>query len=551
MAWTLMSTVLVLGMFPGVAFFEAGLLRRKNTTSLLAQVFCGLSCLSVMWVLVGFSLTFGPDAGGRGFIGTLGNGFLADVHFRDCYVGPNGPTTVPTALYAMFQMMFACITPLLMTGAYAERLAWVPFVLFTVLWEVVVYYPVAHWMWSADGWLAVWGAQDFAGGIVIHTTAGVSSLVAVAMLGRRHLFFDFHGEFPYSSLPVAAIGATLLWTGWMGFNGGSALAANGVAVHAVVNSQIAASVSSCVYMLIVYWKTGKPSTVAILNGAVAGLAGVTPASGFITPVGAFVLGVLLGSGTYFGIWLLKHRLHLDDALDVSTVHGLTGVIGSLFIGFGGYASVSGANGVVATAGQDWSLLGKQLVAVVVCGGWAGVWTFLILFAISRRTPLRVAMEVELAGLDVGIHAEACSFGASVRRSFAEGHGRSGPPTNNGAAASLPPTADNSVTNERVLIAVAPPPPAEPATRASARRSHAHASPDATPPPAQAREDPLRPSEQEAVATLRAAVARRVSNGSGSDNDSDVGGVGTRARGTRNSVRETLLHATAEAEDDAM
>jgi Amt family ammonium transporter len=260
------------------------------------------------------------------------------------------------------------------------------------------------------------GAQDFAGGIVIHTTAGMSSLVAVWILGHRKGFDKYHGEFPYSNLPLACIGATLLWAGWFGFNGGSALSSGRVAVAAVVNSQVGASAASVVYMLIVLWQTGRPSTIAMINGAIGGLAGVTPAAGYITPPAAMLLGAILGVTVWAGIHLLKHRLRFDDALDVSSVHGLTGIVGALYIGFAGKASVSGANGAVEAHGHrdGWRLLGVQLLAVIVCGAWAAAWTFILLKAIGRFLPLRIPEDEEQNGLDVYLHNE----GVEARESFA-------------------------------------------------------------------------------------------------------------------------------------
>jgi Amt family ammonium transporter len=417
-AWMLMATVLVLGMFPGVAFFEAGLLRLKNTVTILAQVFCGLAMLSVMWICFGFSLTFSRTAT-NGFIGNLDNAFLINVGFDDCL---ETQSRISTALYAMFQLMFACITPLLMTGAYAERLAWLPFVIFTTAWELLVYYPVAHWMWNDQGWLNQMGALDFAGGIVIHTTAGVSSLVAVLFLGRRHRFDDYHGEFPYSSLPTSAMGFTLLWTGWFGFNGGSALAANHSAVSAVTNSQIGAVFAACTYMVVVMIKTKKPSTIACMNGAIAGLAGITPASGYISSQAAIVLGVLLGLSVDPGMWLIKHKLRIDDALDVSVVHGLTGIIGSVFIGFCATRSVypeSEYEGVLYKGGG--SLLGIQLLAVLVCGAWAAVLSALILFVTSKFMPLRVSNDHEKQGLDYAVFRERSHNNEPEDHSFVAVH----------------------------------------------------------------------------------------------------------------------------------
>ena len=392
-SWVLIATVLVLGMLPGLAFFEAGLVRGKNTISITVQVFSGAVVLSCMWIFFGFSLSFAHDST-NSFIGNLNHVLLIDISYTDCYPG----TVIPSMLYCLFQMMFAAITPLLMTGAFAERLAWRPFILLMCFWELLVYYPVAHWVWHPQGWLKAMGAQDYAGGIVIHITAGVASLVSVLVLGQRQDFAKHHGDAPYSSLPVACIGATLLWTGWFGFNGGCALAAGRTAIYAVVNSQIGATVCSCCFLLFQLRKTGKPSIIAIINGAVAGLAGITPTAGFISPVAAILLAILLAFAAQVGIFVLKHRLMIDDALDVSSVHGITGFVGALFIGIAGDASIGGANGVVF--GGSARLLGVQLLACVVCAAWSAVWTFAILKVISFFFVLRVDEAVEKGGLDL-------------------------------------------------------------------------------------------------------------------------------------------------------
>ena len=397
-SWVLISSVLVLGMMPGLAFFEAGLLRAKNTTSILIQVFSGLAVLSTMWICFGFSLSLTNETLG-GFIGTLSHSFLIDVSFDNCYNG----TTIPDALYALFQMMFAAITPLLMTGAYAERLSFRPFLIFTALWELFVYYPVAHWIWSPHGWLAKQGAEDFAGGIVIHATAGASALAVVLYIGKRCDFAEHKGEAPYSSLPLACMGASLLWAGWFGFNGGSALRAGRVALHAVMNSQIAASVCSCTFMLIHVVRTGNPSLIASINGAIAGLAGITPASGFISPSAAIFLGVFLAVCSALSIYICKHRLQIDDALDVFSVHGIPGIVGALFIGFCGNANVSGSNGLLY--GGGFKLLGVQTLAIIVSTAWAVCVTLLILRAISFFMPLRVDEARERMGLDQADHDE--------------------------------------------------------------------------------------------------------------------------------------------------
>jgi Amt family ammonium transporter len=397
-SWVLISSVLVLGMMPGLAFFEAGLLRAKNTTSILIQVFCGLAVMSMMWVCIGFTLSL-TEATNGGFIGTLSNSFLIDVSFDDCY----SDTKIPTALYALFQMMFAAITPLLMTGAYAERMAFRPFLCFTMLWELLVYYPVAHWIWSPNGWLANQGVQDFAGGIVIHTTAGMSALAVASYIGKRVDFASHKGEAPYSSLPLACIGASLLWAGWFGFNGGSALQAGRVALHAVMNSQIAASICSCTFLMIHVIRTGSPSLVACINGAIAGLAGITPASGYITPPAAIFLGALLAIFSSVAIYITKHRLEIDDALDVFSVHGVPGIVGAVFIGFCGNSRISGADGLLS--GGGFRLLGWQVLAVVVSGAWAVLWSLLILRALERFTRIRLDHDQETVGLDQADHDE--------------------------------------------------------------------------------------------------------------------------------------------------
>ena len=397
-SWMLVASVLVLGMLPGLSFFESGLLRGKNTTSITVQVFSGMTILCTMWILFGFSLVFDSSQGG--FIGGVKMCGMQNVGYNDCYPG----TVIPSALYALFQMMFAAITPLLMTGAFAERLAWRPFIILMILWEVIVYYPVAHWMWNPDGWLNKMGAQDFAGGIVIHVTAGASSLVSVLILGRRRDFHIHHGEAPYSSLPIACIGASLLWTGWFGFNGGSALASGGLAIHAVMNSQIAASVCSCCFLVWALFRTKRPSMVGIINGAIAGLAGITPCAGYVGLGYGILLSIVLALTAHISMFFVKHKFKIDDALDVSCVHGVPGLVGAIWTGFFADVDVGGdANGVAF--GGDGKLLGVQILACLVCGVWACFWTFAIMKVTGMFIPLRVSATAEKAGLDLHEHNE--------------------------------------------------------------------------------------------------------------------------------------------------
>eukprot|EP01133_Synstelium_polycarpum_P013075 gene13075-15379_t len=395
--WVLLSTILVLGMMPALAFFEAGLLRSKNTLSIITQIISGIVVLTVMWQAFGFSLTFGPSQ--KGIIGNLDHAFLIGVSYTDC--NPNAKH-IPSAAYAMFMMMFANITPLLMTGAYAERVKYRSFIVLTIFWEIIVFYPVAHWIWGG-GWLQNMGVLDFAGGIVIHTSAGVGGLVAALYLGRRKDFEKYGGEFPPSNIPLAALGAALLWMGWFGFNAGSALAAGSVATSAVVSTQIGGSFSAIVW-IILSWLKGKPSTVAVINGVIAGLAGITPASGYINSQYSIGLGIVLGLSSYLSVYLLKHRMHIDDALDVSSVHGLTGIIGALAIGFCSQKSINpaGANGLFYGNAH---LLGVQVMAVVVVAAWSGVATLALLYIIDKLIGLRIDESEEEHGLDLVEHGE--------------------------------------------------------------------------------------------------------------------------------------------------
>jgi len=310
-------------------------------------------------------------------------------------------------------MMFAAITPLLLTGSFAERLKFKSFFAFIIGFEILVFYPVAHWIWGG-GWLTTLPdnqkAVDFAGGIVIHTTAGVGALVFAIILGRREQFFVYHGEFPPSSIPLAAIGAAFLWMGWFGFNAGSALGSGPLAVSTVVSTQIAAITSGVVWMIISWFK-GKevdrkvPSIVAILNGVVAGLAGVTPASGFILSPESIALGAVLGFASYGSVWLFKEKLHIDDALDVTSVHGVTGIIGSLSIGFIASKTANPKSNIDGGFYGNWNQLWAQLLAVVVAGVWSAFWTAVLCFAINKTMGLRITVEQEIKGLDRVEHGE--------------------------------------------------------------------------------------------------------------------------------------------------
>lgn len=398
-SWLLISTVLVLGMMPALSFFEAGMLRAKNTLSIITQVFSGVATLSVMWFFFGFTLTFGRTS--NGVIGDFSYFLLRNVHFTSCL---DQAPTVPGPLYVIFQMMFATITPLLCTGAYAERLRFRAHLAFIVIWEILVYYPVAHWIWG-DGFMSKWPVLDFAGGIVIHTTAGTASLVTALYLGQRKNFDQFSGEFPPSNLPLAALGTALLWMGWFGFNGGSAFSAGGVAVSAVVATQVACAVSAFTWMVL-SWIGHKPTSVAMMNGALAGMAGVTPASGYITLQSTMVLGVLFGLSSWAGVHLLKHRWHIDDALDVSSVHGITGLLGALAAGICATKSINpqAEDGWLYGNAQQF---GYQCAAVGIVMVYTAIITYAILIALDRvMGPIRLTEEQEDKGCDLVDHHEA-------------------------------------------------------------------------------------------------------------------------------------------------
>ena len=324
-AWMLMSTALVMIMLPGLALFYGGLVRSKNVLSTVMHSFFGLALVSIVWVIVGFTLAFGPDLNGMGLIGNLDFAFFNGVGQAPSAVYA---VTIPFMLFAMFQLMFAAITPALITGAFAERKRFGSFVLFTILWSILIYSPIAHWVWSTDGWLYKLGALDFAGGTVVHISSGVSALVVALMIGRRHMNGD--SKEPHD-VPMTVLGAGLLWFGWFGFNAGSALTAGGLAASAFTVTNIAAAAATITWVLASYAQTRKVSVVGAACGAVAGLVAITPASGFVTPGGALVIGLVAG-GLCYSATLLRARSRVDDALDVFAVHGVGGMFGAIATG---------------------------------------------------------------------------------------------------------------------------------------------------------------------------------------------------------------------------
>src|SRR6185503_10268479 len=396
-AWMLVASSLVLLMIPALGMFEAGLLRKKNTVSIFMQIFFGLALLSVMWFIFGFSLTFGPDT--AGLVGNLDWTFLKGVPFNDSLA--NYAPTIPGVLFAKFEMMFAVITPLLLTGAIAERMKFSAFIIFIVVWSFLIYYPLVHWIWGG-GWLGKLGVVDFAGGIVIHTSAGMGALAAALILGRR-LNYGPAIMVPHS-IPLAVLGSALLWLGWFGFNAGSALASGGVAGNTVINTHMASAVSALIWVGLSWMRTGKPSVIAAINGAIAGLAGITPASGYVSVEHAFAIGIAIGIASYLGVLFLKDRLKIDDALDVSSIHGIAGIIGAISIGIFATTAINptGVNGLLY--GNPHQLLIQAIgVGVAAALGFGG--TYAIMKVIDVLIGVRVSPKVESVGLDIEEHAE--------------------------------------------------------------------------------------------------------------------------------------------------
>ena len=395
-AWVLNSAALVMLMPHGLALFYGGLVRRKNVLSTIMHSVFILALVSVTWVLFGFTLAFGKDVNGWGIIGGLDYIGLHDVGVKPL---TQYAPTIPGSAYMAFQMMFAVITPALITGAFAERKRFKAFVLFSLLWTTLVYSPIAHWVWGDGGWLHQMGVLDFAGGTVVHISSGVAALVAALVLGPR--VKRESDRFEPHDVRLTVIGAGLLWFGWFGFNGGSALAANGLAANAFVVTNTAAGMAALTWVTVSWLHKGTPSVVGAVAGGVAGLVAITPASGYVDASSAIVIGFAAGCVCY-GAILLRERMKVDDALDVWAVHGVGGTLGAILTGVFAVAAVNGASGLVeGNVGQ----VGTQLVAVAATWIYSGVATFVILKVVDFFVGLRVEESEEEAGLDSSQHGE--------------------------------------------------------------------------------------------------------------------------------------------------
>ena len=394
-SWLLTSTALVLFMtLPGLALFYAGLVRSKNVLSIIIQCFAITSVASIVWLACGYSLAFGDGGTNQAWMGGFSKALLAGVT-------PSSLSgQVPEYLFFMFQLTFAAITPALVIGGFAERMKFSAVLWFTALWLVLVYAPVAHWVWGG-GWLQKLGVMDFAGGIVVHITAGVSAILCAVILGRRRGFP--HVSMPPHSLPLTAAGAGMLWVGWFGFNGGSALAANSSAAAAVLATHLGASAGALSWMAIEWFRYGKPSVLGILTGMVAGLGTITAASGFVSPMSAVLIGGLAGVVCYFATQLFKQVWRIDDSLDVSPVHGVGGVLGTILTGVFASPMLGGSGfSVVSDIGQQLSL---QLLGIGVVAAWCALMTWVLLKVIGATVGLRVSEEQESEGLDLSSHGE--------------------------------------------------------------------------------------------------------------------------------------------------
>ncbi|MEQ1692412.1 MAG: ammonium transporter [Gemmatimonas sp.] len=402
-AWVLVSTALVLLMVPGLAFFYGGLVRQKSALNTMLMSLGALAVVSVQWVLVGYSLAFSD---GSSIIGGL-----AFAGFRGVTGAPN-PTyaaALPHLLFAAYQAMFAGITVALFSGAVIDRMRYVGYLLFGLIWSTVIYDPLAHWVWGAGGWLRTLGALDFAGGTVVHISAGVTALVLAVMMGPRRDFKRVP-TVPHS-VPFALLGAGLLWFGWFGFNAGSALAADGIAANAMVTTHTAAASSLVAWILLEQWRGGRATAVGAATGAVVGLVAITPAAGFVSPLAAIAIGVLAAPCSYFALQY-RSKTRVDDTLDVFACHGVAGITGALLTGVFASKAVNpnGADGLLA---GNPKLVAIQLLAVVATVAFAAVGSVAILTGLRAVMSMRIDVDAEMSGIDISEHGEAAYHGSDL------------------------------------------------------------------------------------------------------------------------------------------
>jgi Amt family ammonium transporter len=396
-AWILVSTALVMLMTPGLALFYGGMVRGKNVLGTIMQSFITIAIVSVQWILIGYSLSFGPDV--HGIIGNLSWAGLNGVGIEP---NPDYAPTIPHMAFMMYQAMFAVITPALITGAFAERMKFSAFFVFTLLWSTLVYDPVAHWVWGAGGWLKKMGALDFAGGMVVHLISGISALAAAVVIGKRKGYLQ-EAMYPHN-LPMTVLGAGILWFGWFGFNAGSALSAGALSTMAFVATHTSAVSATLIWVIIEWLHRGKPTIFGAATGSIAGLATITPASGFVSPMSSLVIGLAAGAVCY-GALNIKGRLGYDDSLDAFGVHGVGGALGTLATGLFAQTLInpSGNNGLFF---GDQKLFVSQIIAILVTAAYSFTISVIILKIIDKVIGLRVDEESEVNGLDISQHGES-------------------------------------------------------------------------------------------------------------------------------------------------
>lgn len=396
-AWILISTALVMLMTPGLALFYGGMVRGKNVLGTIMQSFVAISLISVQWILIGYSLSFGPDI--NGLIGSLDWIGLRGVGIEP---NPDYAPTIPHMAFMIYQAMFAVITPALITGAFAERMKFSAYVLFILLWSTVVYDPVAHWVWGTGGWLKNMGVLDFAGGIVVHLISGISALAAALIIGRRKGYLQ-EAMYPHN-LPMTVLGTGLLWFGWFGFNAGSALSAGALSTMAFVATHTSAVSATLIWVIIEWIHRGKPTMFGAATGSIAGLATITPASGFVSPMSALIIGLAAGAVCYVAL-NMKTKIGYDDSLDAFGVHGIGGILGTVATGL--FASTlinpAGGNGLLFGSHQ---LLASQMTALTVTAVYSFVVTVILLKVIDKFIGLRIDQESEQHGLDISQHGES-------------------------------------------------------------------------------------------------------------------------------------------------
>lgn len=388
-AWLMVSCALVMLMTPGLALFYGGMVGSKNVLSSFMHSFIALGIITLQWVVVGYSLAFGADMGG-GFIGGFEFAFLNGVGLE-----PQEGSTIPHILFMAFQMMFAIITPALISGAIAERMKFSAYFVFILLWATFVYDPICHWVWGPDGWLGARGALDFAGGTVVHLSSGAAALVCAIVLGRRSR------PGPPHNLTLTLLGAGMLWFGWFGFNAGSALASNENAALALVNTHLAAAAAAFAWATVEWFKQGKPTALGVASGLVAGLVCITPAAGFVGPISAVIMGLAAGPICY-GAVMLKGKLGYDDALDAFGIHGVGGALGAILTGVFAAEVWGGANGLID---GNSALFVENIIGVLAAATYSIVVTFVLLKVIDATIGLRVSNDEENEGLDTNLHGE--------------------------------------------------------------------------------------------------------------------------------------------------